>query len=176
MKKTINLITFLLIITLVIPAFSQDVKTLPKVTVKDLKGVPVEVSTFSNDGKPFIIDFWATWCVPCIRELANINKVYEKWQTETGVKLIAISIDDSRTSKKIPQFVKGRNWKYEFYNDENSDLKRAMGVNSPPHTFIVNVKGEIVWEHSGYADGSEEHVIEKVKELLKTDNKVEETK
>ncbi len=146
--------------------FSQDVKTLPKVTVKDLQGNSVEATSFNNDGKPFLIDFWATWCVPCIRELNNISKVYDKWQEETGVKLIAVSIDDSRTSKKVAPFVKGRGWKFEFFIDENSELKRAMNVSNPPHTFLVNGKGEIIWEHTGYADGAEDEVIAKVKELL----------
>jgi thiol-disulfide isomerase/thioredoxin len=151
--------------------FSQDVKTLPKVTVKDLQGNSIEATSFNNDGKPFLIDFWATWCVPCIRELNNISKVYDKWQEETGIKLIAVSIDDSRSSKKVAPYVKGRGWKFEFFIDENSDLKRALNVSNPPHTFLVNGKGEIVWEHTGYADGAEEELISKVKELISKEKK-----
>jgi len=151
--------------------FSQDFKTLPKVTVKDLQGNSIEATSFNNDGKPFLIDFWATWCVPCIRELNNISKVYDKWQEETGIKLIAVSIDDSRSSKKVAPYVKGRGWKFEFFIDENSDLKRALNVSNPPHTFLVNGKGEIVWEHTGYADGAEEELISKVKELISKEKK-----
>ncbi|MGB9702706.1 MAG: TlpA family protein disulfide reductase [Candidatus Kapaibacteriota bacterium] len=166
MKKILFIFIFVLPFLFQSNLFSQDVKTLPKVTVKDLQGNSVEATSFNNDGKPFLIDFWATWCVPCIRELNNISKVYDKWQEETGVKLIAISIDDSRTSKKVTPFVKGRGWKFEFFIDENSELKRAMNVSNPPHTFLVNGKGEIIWEHTGYADGAEDEVIAKVKELL----------
>lgn len=166
MKKILFISIFVLPFLFQNNLFSQDVKTLPKVTVKDLQGNSVEATSFNNDGKPFLIDFWATWCVPCIRELNNISKVYDKWQEETGVKLIAVSIDDSRTSKKVAPFVKGRGWKFEFFIDENSELKRAMNVSNPPHTFLVNGKGEIIWEHTGYADGAEDEVIAKVKELL----------
>lgn len=166
MKKILFISIFVLPFLFQNNLFSQDVKTLPKVTVKDLQGNSVEATSFNNDGKPFLIDFWATWCVPCIRELNNISKVYDKWQEETGVKLIAVSIDDSRTSKKVAPFVKGRGWKFEFFIDENSELKRAMNVSNPPHTFLVNGKGEIIWEHTGYADGAEDEVITKVKELL----------
>lgn len=169
MKKLINIITITLIVLFFVnvnTSYSQNARTLPKVTVKDLQGKKIDASEFNNDGKPFLIDFWATWCVPCIRELTNIDKVYPKWQEETGVKMIAISLDDARTSKKVAPFVKGRNWKYEFYIDENSDLKRAMNVNNPPHTFLVNGKGEIIWEHSGYAEGGEDEIIKQVKELL----------
>ena len=95
----------------------------------------------------------------------NINKVYEKWQTETGVKVFAISIDDSRTSKKVPQFVKGRGWKFDIYLDENSDLKRAMNAGYPPQTFLFDGSGKLVWQHSGYAEGNEEELYNKIKEL-----------
>lgn len=169
MKKLQNVLIFAIVLFIFTNAemlYSQNAKTLPKVTVKDLIGKSVDASTFSNDGKPFIIDFWATWCVPCIRELTNLDKVYSRWQAETGIKIIAISLDDARTSKKVAPFVKGRNWKFEFYIDENSDLKRAMNVNNPPHTFLVNSKGEIVWEHNGYAEGGEEEIYKQVIELL----------
>lgn len=170
MKKILISIIGLLII-LTVPSQSQSLKTLPKVNVKDLKGNTIDFSTIRNDEKPIIVDFWATWCVPCIRELSNIHKVYEQWQKETGVKFVAVSIDDARTSKKVAPFVAGRGWKFDFYLDENSDLKRAMGVTNPPHTFVVNSRGEIVWEHAGYAEGGEEEIIKKVRELIESEKK-----
>ena len=63
--------------------------------------------------------------------------------------------------------VEGNDWPYEVYLDQNSDLKRAMGVVNVPHTFILNGDGEIVWQHTGYQTGGEEELIEKVRELLK---------
>ncbi len=170
MKKILISIIGLLII-LTVPSQSQSLKTLPKVNVKDLKGNTLDFSTIRNDEKPIIVDFWATWCVPCIRELNNIHKVYEQWQKETGVKFIAVSIDDARTTKKVAPFVAGRGWKFDFYLDENSDLKRAMGVTNPPHTFVVNSRGEIIWEHAGYAEGGEEEIIKKVRELIESEKK-----
>lgn len=149
--------------------YAKEPRTLSNVKVKNLKGENVETKTFSNDGKPMVINFWATWCKPCILELNNIHDVYEKWQNETGVKIIAISIDDVRSSKKVAPFVKGRNWKYEVYLDENGDFRRAMNVNNPPHSFLLNSKGEIVWEHNGYAPGDEEILYEQIKNLLLTE-------
>lgn len=168
MKKIITSLA-LFAFVMAINLYSQNIKTLPKVNVKDLKGNTVDFSTIRNGDSPFIVDFWATWCVPCIRELNNIHKVYEQWQKETGVKFIAVSIDDARTSKKVAPFVAGRGWKFDFYLDENSDLKRAMGVTNPPHTFIVNSRGEIVWEHAGYAEGGEEEIIKKVREIIESE-------
>ncbi len=146
--------------------FAQNAKMPENITLKNLNGESVQSSVIQNDGKPVIISFWATWCKPCNRELNNIKDVYEEWQEETGVKLIAISIDDARSASRVKPHVDGNDWPYEVYIDQNSDLKRAMGVVNVPHTFILNGKGEIVWQHTGYQDGGEEEVIDKVKELL----------
>lgn len=144
---------------------AEEPATIPSENVKNLRGQTIDTENFSNDGKPFVINFWATWCKPCILELNNISDVYPVWQDETGVKIIAISIDDSRNSKKVAPFVNGRGWEYEVYLDENSDFKRAMNVNNPPHTFLFNGEGELVWEHNGYAPGDEDKLYNKIKEL-----------
>ena len=142
--------------------------TLPQnITLRTIDGQTVQSSAIQNNGRPVIISFWATWCKPCNRELNNIKEVYEEWQEETGVKLVAVSIDDARSANRVKPHAEGNDWPYEIYLDQNSDLKRAMGVVNVPHTFILNGKGEIVWQHTGYQDGGEEEVIEKVRELLK---------
>ena len=146
---------------------AQGAKLPENITLKSLDGQSVPSSVIQNDGKPVIISFWATWCKPCNRELNNIKEVYEEWQDETGVKLVPISIDDARSASRVKPHVDGNDWPYEVYIDQNSDLKRAMNVVNVPHTFILNGEGEIVWQHTGYQDGGEEEVIEKVRELLK---------
>ena len=156
MKKTF---LTLLIVALSVAGFAQKI---PSANVKNLKGEVINTSTFENDGKPIIISFWATWCKPCIRELLTIADEYEDWQDETGVKLIAVSIDDSRTMNKVAPFVNGKGWEYDVYLDPNADFKRAMNVNNVPHTFLVDGNGEIVWQHNSYAPGDEEELYENV--------------
>ncbi|MBR2959174.1 MAG: TlpA family protein disulfide reductase [Bacteroidales bacterium] len=146
---------------------TQNAKMPQNITLKTVDGQAVQSSAIQNDGKPVIISFWATWCKPCNRELNTIKEIYEEWQEETGVKLVAVSIDDARSASRVKPHVDGNDWPYEVYLDQNSDLKRAMGVVNVPHTFILNGEGEIVWQHTGYQDGGEEELIEKVRELLK---------
>ncbi|MEE3037850.1 MAG: TlpA disulfide reductase family protein [Bacteroidota bacterium] len=147
-------------------ALSQN-RALPNVFLKTLDNATISSSEFDNDGQPIIISFWATWCKPCIKELSNITEVYEDWQNETGVKLIAISIDDARNIAKVKPKVNSELWEYEVYCDPNGDFKRAMGVSTVPHTFLLNGKKEIVYQHTGYKDGDEYDLFEKVKKYAK---------
>ena len=144
-------------------ALAQNAQLPQNITIKALDGTSVQTSAIQNDGKPMIISFWATWCKPCNRELNTIKEVYEEWQEETGVKLVAISIDDARSSARVKPHVDGNGWEYEVYLDPNQDFKRAMNVVNVPHTFVVNGKGEIVWQHTSFVEGSEEELLEVVK-------------
>ena len=160
-KKILNLISILLFCT---NLFAQY-KTLPSKELTTLQGEKFNISELNNDGNPIVISFWATWCKPCKKELNNIAEVYEEWQEETGVKLVAISIDDTRSVMRVGPYVNASEWDYEVYLDTNSELKRAMGVSTVPHTFLLNGKNEIIWQHKGYVDGDEETLLEKIKQL-----------
>jgi len=159
--KTVNL--FILFILFSSLSFAQD--KLPNVVLKDMDGNSVNLSELSNNGKPIIINFWATWCAPCKRELNTISEMYEDWQEETGVKLYAISIDDQRTVDRVKTYANASNWEYTVLLDTNSDLKRAMGVNNVPFTFLVDGKGNIVYKHNNYNPGDEEDLYKKIVKL-----------
>ena len=167
MTKRIIALALVSILFLYNQTYSQNAKVVPSVKIKNLQGEVVGTETLSNDGKPFIINFWATWCKPCLLELSALNDIYPDWQKETGVKIYCISIDDSRNSKKVAPFVKGRNWLFDVFLDENSDFKRAMNVTNPPHSFLYNGKGELVWEHNGYSAGDEEILYNEILKLVK---------
>ena len=142
-------------------------RTLPSVDVKTLEGSNININTIENDGNPIVISFWATWCKPCKKELNNIAEVYEDWQDETDVKLVAISIDNARSMAKVAPYVNASDWDYEVYLDPNGNLKRALGVSTVPHTFLLNGKNEIVWQHKGYVDGDEDELLEQIEKLAK---------
>lgn len=167
--KRFALVTLVLLAVAALSAQEIELKdfgSFPEVNVKTVDGQPFNTKDFNNDGKPMIITFWATWCKPCMKEHDAISEVYEDWVDETGVKLYAISIDNSRSMSKVKPTVNGRGWEFEVICDPNSELKRAVNVNQPPHTFIVDGNGIIRWQHVGYMDGDEHEYIEVVNALL----------
>jgi cytochrome c biogenesis protein CcmG, thiol:disulfide interchange protein DsbE len=176
MKKISTLLFFLFPIFVFSQAETKDTaakavdmngRTIPSVNVTTLDGGVFNTAGISNNGKPVVINFWATWCAPCKRELNTIAEMYDEWQEKTGVKLIAISIDDSRNMGKVAPYVNGQGWDYEVYIDPNSDFRRALNVNNVPHTFLVNGKNEIVWQHNSYAPGDEDHLFELIQKVAK---------
>ena len=163
MRKIVQLL--LAAFLFLIPVFHVQAQ-LPAITLKNMDGTQVRTDTLSNGGRPFIIDFFATWCKPCNRELDAIGEVYEEWQEETGVKIIAVSIDQAQNINKVKPLVDNHGWEYEVLLDPNSDFLRALGGQLIPYTLIVDGKGEVVYKHSGYTDGAETELIEKVREVI----------
>jgi peroxiredoxin len=140
---------------------------LPNINLKDVNGVTKNLSKFSNNGNPIIISFWATWCKPCKAELNTIAEEYDDWTDETGVKLIAVSIDDARSSTRVEPYINAQGWEYLVLLDPNGDLKRSMNVNNVPHTFLVDGNGKIVWDHNNYSPGDEEELYEELVKISK---------
>jgi cytochrome c biogenesis protein CcmG, thiol:disulfide interchange protein DsbE len=162
-KKLLTLIFAFGLISINLQAQSNN--QIPAMVIKTLDGQSVNTSSFSNDGKPYVVSFWATWCRPCLKELTAIDEIYEDW-LEQGFKLIAISTDNARTRSNVMPMVNGRGWEFEFYSDENGDLQRAMGVNMIPHTFIIDGNGNIIDQHRAFTDGMEWEMFEKLKKIL----------
>lgn len=162
MKSIIRLFAVMAIV--ICTALGADAQ-LPSTQLKDLSGKPVDTATLSNDGKPFIISFWATWCKPCRRELKAIHELYPDWVEETGVKLYAVSVDKATDVAKVKPVVDASGWEYEVLLDPNGEFQRAMGVANVPHTVVVDGNGKIVESHGGYTEGSEEHLYELIKKL-----------
>jgi|TARA_B100001758_G_scaffold123000_1_gene105788 peroxiredoxin len=160
MKKSI---LFLLLFALMFQVSAQ----LPKIKLKDVQGNSVDVSQISNNGKPIIVSFWATWCKPCKAELNTIAEEFDDWVDETGVKLVAVSIDDARSASRVEPYINAMGWEYTVLMDPNGNMKRAMNVNNVPHTFLLDGNGKIVWDHNNYSPGDEHELYEEVVKYAK---------
>ncbi len=146
---------------------TKQKQQLPSVMVKKMDGSPVNIQDYGKTGKIMIISFWATWCTPCIKELNNVLDLYDDWQKKYGLELVAVSMDDARTSSKVQPVANSLGWPYLILLDENKDLARAMNVNNPPQTVLIDQNGNIVYVHNGYTEGSEIELEEQIKKLIK---------
>lgn len=164
MKK---ILTLCLVLCLGLAMAIGAAAKLPSVQIKDLRGRTVDAAQISNNGKPYIISFFATWCKPCMRELRAISEVYPDWQEETGVKMYIISIDEAQNAAKVRPLVDGEGWDYEVLLDSNSELFHALGLQAVPHMLVFDGKGQLIMNHSGYTDGSESEVIQTIRKSIK---------
>ena len=137
-------------------------ENLPNTELKTLEGDATSLQEISKENNLIVISLWATWCVPCKKELDAINEVYTDWQDETDVKVYAVSVDDSRTVNRVKPLVNGKAWDFTILLDTNNDLKRELGASTIPLTLIIK-NGKIVHRHSGYTPGSEEELFEEIK-------------
>ena len=144
---------FLSLCLLLISWVASAQERLPKVTLKDIEGKTVQTDTIANNCNPLIVAFFATWCKPCDRE------------RETGVRIVAVSIDQAQNINKVKPLVDQNGWRYEVLLDPNGELRRALGIQSVPYTILLDGNGKIVYKHNGYTDGAEFELYKKVKEV-----------
>jgi thiol-disulfide isomerase/thioredoxin len=147
------------------PFISSSQNQILDTSIKTLKGESTIITEISSKNDLVIVSLWATWCVPCKNELDAISEVYQDWQDETNVELVAVSVDDSRTVNRVRPLINGKDWDFTILLDTNNDLKRALNATSIPLTLIIK-NGDIVYRHSGYTPGSEESLFEELKKHL----------
>lgn len=155
--------------TLLICCFASiAMAQMPDLVLKDIHGKKVAVNTLGKKGKPVIIDFFATWCKPCLRELNAIADVYDDWQKETGCQLVAVSIDRAQNVNKVAPLVSENDWPFEMVLlDPNSDLQHSLSILNPPYVLILDGNGKIVFRHNGYKDGDEKAILAALRKLKK---------
>ena len=174
MRKSL---AFLFLLSLFLSSQAQDEKkglekvlgekNLPGITLSDIHGKQINVAEYSKNGKNTVLSFWATWCVPCKKELTNMADLYEEWQKKYNLQILAVSIDDSRNSTKVKPYIEGQRLTYDVLLDVNQELKRQLNIQSVPFTVVTNSSGKIVYTHSGYVDGDEYVLEEELQKLVK---------
>ncbi|MFA6544660.1 MAG: TlpA disulfide reductase family protein [Limisphaerales bacterium] len=114
----------------------------PDFTEKDLAGKPLSIARFK--GKVVLVDFWATWCGPCVGELPNVLKAYEKYHAK-GFEIVGISLDSDRA--KLDSFLAERKMTWPQYFDGKgwqTKLAGVYGVHSIPATYLLDGEGKII--------------------------------
>lgn len=143
-----------------------QVKELPNTPIKDVQtGKKLAFNEVVKPGRVTVVSFWATWCVPCKKEIKNVRNKLGGWKEETDFDFITVSIDESRSEGLVRSYAKSQGWEFPYYIDNNSDLKRSLNFQTVPYTIIVDRGGNIAFSHTGYEEGSEDAMYARVKEL-----------
>ena len=136
---------------------------IPIITIKKII-VQTTISSPSPHCKAYCPAFQSP---PCKKELDAINDYYGEWQQKYNIELVAVSVDDSRSAAKVPAMVKEKGWKYRVLLDPSKEFQTAANIQAVPHTFVLDQKGNIVFEHNGYTPGDELELEDLFKELTK---------
>jgi peroxiredoxin len=131
----------------------------------DLNGDEVRLADILGQG-PIVVDFWATWCKPCIKELPYIQRMYDEY-AERGLQVYAVTIDSPKSQSRVKPFIKGRKFTFPVLLDPGQDVFRKLqGKGSVPYVVVLDSEGRIRYRHTGYRPGDEKELEEIVVGLL----------
>ncbi len=165
--KLLSLIIFVFFISL--PMLAQNEEDLsgrkaPNFKLIDLNGKFIELNKETGNG-PILLSFWATWCKPCLEEMAEYNKIYKQYKDE-GFTLLAVSTDTEKSVAKVKPYIKSKGYDFRVLLDTNSEVARKYYAQQMPYTVLIDKSGNIVYSHLGYMKGDEMKVEKLIVDLL----------
>jgi len=136
-----------LVLTGTTMSYGADAKA-PEFTLPNLDGEDVTLSELLKDG-PVIVDFWATWCKPCIKAFPDLQEIFDKYE-DCGLTVLAISIDGPRSTSKVGALIASKGNTFEVLLDPSQAVARKFHVTSVPRTVLVRQDGTVAWAVTGY--------------------------
>ncbi len=132
---------------------------------RDLDGKAVALDGLLGKG-PVLVDFWATWCKPCLKELPHLQRIHEKYEA-SGLRVLAVTIDSPKTESRVKPFVLGKKYTFDVILDSSQEVFRALqGKGTIPYVVVIDRDGNIRYRHTGYRPGDENEIEKVVAELL----------
>lgn len=122
-------------------------------SARTLGGKKIQLKNYLAKG-PVLLDFWALWCVPCLKELPKIKKLQNQYKKH-GLTVIAVNEDSPSDQTKVKPFVKQKRLDFVVVFDEDKDLWNQFKIVSLPTTILLNPAGNIIYTHTGYKPGDE---------------------
>ena len=164
----IILSVFTIIFIILSTTFLIAEKTLQDFILEDIDGNRVKSTELLKKG-PIILDFWATWCKPCTKELPELDKLHTKY--DTLITVVCISIDKPKSMASAKAIIKSQQFSFVTLFDINKEVQNMLNIKLIPRTFIVNTDNTIVYEHTGYKKGDEVTLEEELNKLLNETSK-----
>ncbi|MFO7897089.1 MAG: DUF6029 family protein [Candidatus Cloacimonadales bacterium] len=163
-KKAI--ILFSLLGSTLLWADSDNLATIgqaPDFSLEDFNGNQVSLSQYED--KLILLDFWATWCVPCLKALPHLSDFQEKYADDLQV--LTVNIDKSRAVSRAKALVKTNDYKFTSLLDTRQEVAGLYNVVNPPRTLLIDSNLNIIWQHDGYKQGDEAKIEAKIQQWIR---------
>jgi peroxiredoxin len=141
---------------------SQAEGTAPDFTLSNLDGKDVVLSELLQKG-PVIVDFWATWCKPCLKAFPGLQEILDTYR-ERGLSIVAVSVDSPKSRSRVAPLIKSKKYTFEVLLDTQGRVAKKYNAFMLPRTVLLNPEGEIVFAATGYRPSNHE----KLEEILAT--------
>ena len=132
--------------------------------LQDLDGKTVELDSYLGKG-PVVLDFWATWCKPCLAALPELNVLYADLQPR-GLQLVGLNEDGARNAAKVKPFVRTKGIRFPVLMDLNRDVQTRLNVQALPTTLLLDSTGRVVHTSFGYRPGEIGQLRARIEALL----------
>jgi thiol-disulfide isomerase/thioredoxin len=152
-----KIIYFVIVFCMALQLQAQTVKNF---NLKDTQNTSRSFEELKGE-KLTIIDFWATWCKPCLKAIPELNTIYDQFK-DKGVAVISINCDGPRSVAKVGPMSKSLKMNYPVLLDIDSTVKTQLNLAAFPTLILVDSKGKIVWIHEGFVSGDEKEIIAQI--------------
>ena len=155
-------IKFLLLSFAVTLSFSQEIDK--NIILNPLMGKKIKLENYLSNG-PVLINFWATWCAPCIKEMPYLDQFEKKYQ-DKGFSVLAVSVDNQKSLSQVRSFIKTKKFSFDIFLDPNMQIFKKLNGNLMPTNVLIDKSGKVVWRHYGYLPGDEKKMEEQILNVL----------
>jgi cytochrome c biogenesis protein CcmG/thiol:disulfide interchange protein DsbE len=152
------------LLMLVVPATAGRNMKAPDFTLTNLGGKEVTLSEVLREG-PVLLDFWATWCKPCVKAFPDLQDLYEKYQ-ERGLRVVAVSVDSPKSQARVAPLIKSKSYTFEVLLDTQGRVATKYQVMALPRTLLITPSGEIVYATVGNRPTSHKELEQAILEIL----------
>ena len=155
-------IKFLFLSFAVTLSFSQNIDK--NIILNPLMGKKIKLENYLSNG-PVLINFWATWCAPCIKEMPYLDQFEKKYKYK-GFSVLAVSVDNQKSLSQVRSFIKTKKFSFDIFLDPNMQIFKKLNGNLMPTNVLIDKSGKVVWRHYGYLPGDEKKMEEQILNVL----------